>query len=142
MSFCTAINCMDGRVQLPVNEYLRGRYGVDYVDTITEPGPNGILAAGTDAAAVDSILRRVDISVHKHGSRAVVIVGHYECTGNPADKVTQIRQLHQAVALLAGRYADVEILAVWVDENGRVSQVIPKKQSAPHSSSASPPKSP
>jgi len=38
MSFCTAINCMDGRTQLPVNEFMRRKLGVAYVDTITEAG--------------------------------------------------------------------------------------------------------
>jgi hypothetical protein len=44
MAFCTAVTCMDGRVQLPVNAYLRERFGADFVDTITEPGPNAVLA--------------------------------------------------------------------------------------------------
>ena len=39
MSFYTTINCMDGRVQLPVISYLMERFGVQYVDAITGPGP-------------------------------------------------------------------------------------------------------
>jgi hypothetical protein len=38
--FAAAINCMDGRAQLPVIEWLKRECGVDYVDTITEPGPD------------------------------------------------------------------------------------------------------
>jgi len=34
MSYCTVINCMDGRVQLPVIKYLKERFDVDYVDSI------------------------------------------------------------------------------------------------------------
>jgi len=41
MIFCTAVNCMDGRVQLPVINYLKERFSANYVDMITEPGPNG-----------------------------------------------------------------------------------------------------
>ncbi len=48
MSFCTTINCMDGRVQLPVIKYLQKHFNVDYVDSITEPGPNLILAKQTN----------------------------------------------------------------------------------------------
>ncbi len=40
-TFATAINCMDGRVQLPVIAYLKSKYVVDYVDAITEPGRTG-----------------------------------------------------------------------------------------------------
>ena len=54
-TFATAINCMDGRVQLPVTAFLKKKYGVDYVDVITEPGPNGILAANKDQSIIYSI---------------------------------------------------------------------------------------
>ena len=46
--FATAITCMDGRIQIPVIEYIKSNYGVDYVDVITEPGPNKILSDNTD----------------------------------------------------------------------------------------------
>jgi len=42
--FATAINCMDGRVQTPVIKWLKNEYKVNYIDMITEPGPNKILA--------------------------------------------------------------------------------------------------
>ena len=35
-NFGTVINCMDGRTQLPVNEYLRREYGLDFIDTVNE----------------------------------------------------------------------------------------------------------
>ena len=37
--FAPAINCMDGRVQLPVIAYVKAHYSVDHVDMITELGP-------------------------------------------------------------------------------------------------------
>ena len=40
MIFFTTIKCKDGRVQLPVISYLQKRFNVQYVDSITEPGPN------------------------------------------------------------------------------------------------------
>ena len=46
MKFCTAVNCMDGRVQLPVISYMMDRFGADCVDVISEPGPNRIIAEG------------------------------------------------------------------------------------------------
>ena len=48
MKFATAINCMDGRTQIPVIEWLKKEYGVDYVNMINEPGPNKILAENRD----------------------------------------------------------------------------------------------
>ena len=86
MSFCTVINCMDGRTQEPANKYLKDKYQVKFVDVITEPGPNGILAIKDNKELVSSILSRVDISVNKHGSTRIAIVGHHDCAGNPVPK--------------------------------------------------------
>jgi len=122
MSFCTAINCMDGRTQLPVNEYLRNKLGVDYVDTITEPGPARLLAEEPDSASTESIVSRVDISVKKHGSQNVAVVGHYDCTGNPAAEDKQKQQLDLAVRFLAARYPGVRIAGLWVDSAGSVEE--------------------
>jgi hypothetical protein len=48
MKFVMAINCMDGRTQLPIIEWLKKEYGATYVDMITEPGPNKIPAENKD----------------------------------------------------------------------------------------------
>ena len=115
MAFCTAINCMRGRTQLPVNDYLRKQLGVEYVDTITEPGPVRILAEEPDSDTSQSILHRVDISVHKHGSTCVAIVAHDDCAGNPACEARQSEQLRLATELLRSRYPSVRVLPLWVD---------------------------
>lgn len=122
-SFCTAINCMDGRVQMPVSTFLRERFGVDYVDEITEPGPNCILANGEDAVCAESILRRVRISVERHGSVGIAVVGHHDCAGNPAPKDEQIEQVNRAVALLRDRFPGVEIIGIWVDERWIAAEI-------------------
>ncbi len=122
MSFCTAINCMDGRAQEPVLGYLKKRFGVRYVDTITEPGPNRILATGEPPDRAASILERCDLSVRKHGSRGIAVVGHHDCAGNPADGVAQAEHLRQAVARLRRHYPDLEVIALWLDESFRVHE--------------------
>ncbi len=42
--FITAINCMDGRTQIPVIEFLKKNFQVDYVDMIKVHRPNRIQA--------------------------------------------------------------------------------------------------
>ena len=44
--FGTAINCMDGRVQLPVTDWMKRQLHLDYIDMITEPGPDKVVAGG------------------------------------------------------------------------------------------------
>lgn len=123
MSFCTVINCMDGRTQLPVNEYLRRELNVDYVDTITEAGPVRILAEQQDSPLAQSILNRIDISVGKHKSKSVAIVAHYDCTGNPLDKDKQLKQLEEATKWLSEKCPVVQILGLWVDSFWTVTQI-------------------
>jgi hypothetical protein len=121
--FATAINCMDGRTQLPVIEWVKREHKVDYVDTITEPGPVRILATATDAAALESIKRRLSISVTRHGSTSVAIVAHADCAGNPVDKETQLRQLRMAAAAVLCWGFDVQLDLLWLGDNWQVERI-------------------
>ena len=122
MSFCTVINCMDGRTQLPVNEFLRKEFDVEYVDTITEPGPVRILAEDQSSFLADSILNRIDVSINKHKSIAIAVVTHYDCAGNPVDKEKQFEQLKLAIKFLKEKYPKTELLGLWVDSAWEVTR--------------------
>ena len=113
--FASAINCMDGRVQDAVKDYIKENYGVDYVDMVTEPGPNKILADNTDRAVIENIKKRVGISVEHHGSKVVAITGHFGCAGNPAEKEEQIDHLQKAKKTVESFGFPVEIVLLWVD---------------------------
>jgi len=116
--FACAINCMDGRVQDAVKDFMQKNYGVDYVDMVTEPGPNKILAdssAGSEQVIIKNIKKRVGISVHHHGSKVVAIVGHFGCAGNPAKKQEQIVHLKKAEQAVKGFGFPAEIILLWVD---------------------------
>ena len=123
MAFCTAINCMDGRVQLPVINYLMKRFGVDYVDAITEPGPVKILAEERDRGLLDSILNRVCISTQQHGSGTIAICAHADCAGNPVDDKKQKQQLIEAALKLRQRYAPAHVIALWLDANWNIREL-------------------
>lgn len=123
MRFCTVINCMDGRVQLPVIIYLKKRFKVEYVDSITEPGPNLILSEGKDTSLIRSILERLKISIEKHQSAGVAVVGHHDCAGNPAQQDDQIMHIQKAMQFLRREYESIEIIGLWVDENWEVHEI-------------------
>ena len=127
MSFCTVINCMDGRVQVPVIRYLQERFNADYVDSITEPGPNRVLAEDRDSAQVQSIFDRLRISVEKHNSVGIAIVGHHDCAGNPAAKETQFKHIEAAVTRIGNSYSDVQTIGLWVDQDWTVHEVCANK---------------
>lgn len=123
MSFCTSINCIDGRVQQPALDYLTQRYGVQYVDTVTEPGPNGILNRQDDPELIDSMLRCVDVSVRRHHSVAIAVIGHYDCHGNPGDVNRQNADTCGAVRFLRGRYPDTPVIGLYIDESWVAEEV-------------------
>ena len=126
MSFCTAVNCMDGRVQLPVIAFLKERFAVEHVDTITEPGANRILGRQTSVALIASILERIRISVEHHNSVGIAVAGHHDCAGNPGGKDQQTSDTVAAVEYIrkrCSRYGRLEVIGLWVDENWSVSEV-------------------
>ncbi len=130
MAFCTVINCMDGRVQLPVIEYLQDRFTVEHVDSITEAGPNLLLAKRTNDDVVQSILRRLRISLERHASVGIALAGHHGCAGNPATRQEQEQQLVAGTAFLRSQYPTVPIIGLWVDENWDVHEVPNSEQRA------------
>jgi hypothetical protein len=121
--FSTAINCMDGRVQIPVIKFMKEEHGVDYVDMITEPGPNKILARNEDKALIESIKKRVAISVEKHNSKLIAIVGHYDCAGNPADKETQLNHIRNSINTIESWKFNIQVIGLWVDETWHATRV-------------------
>ena len=123
MSFCTVINCIDGRTQLPVIEYVQNRFVVEFVDMITEAGPVGILATGPDSVYAVSIFRRVVVSLNGHSSKQIAIVAHYDCLGNPLPEGEQIKQLQKCLALLSQRFPNAEIIGLWLDQDFEVHEV-------------------
>ncbi len=124
IKFATAINCIDGRTHIPVIEYLRDQFGVDYVDLVTEPGPNKILSENRDKTTVNSIKDRVRISLERHDSNLIAIVGHHDCTGNPTGEDTQKQQIVSAMNSVKSWNFGVRIVGLWVEEHWRVSEVL------------------
>ena len=126
MSFCTAINCIDGRVQQPATAFLKERFNVDHVDMITEAGPNRILGKLTDYSLLQSVIDRLRLSLGQHHSVGIAIVGHYDCSGNPAGKEEQTADTIATVKRIrhyCSQYKDIPIIGLWIDENWSVSEI-------------------
>jgi hypothetical protein len=120
--FGTAINCIDGRVQVPVIEWMRRFMSVDYVDLVTQPGPDGLFARSTEDA--EQLIRsRVELSVRGHGSPVVAVTGHFDCLANPVSDDEHRQQLLQAMKVLQGWNLGVQVLALWVTEQWQVEVV-------------------
>ncbi len=118
-TFATAINCMDGRVQEPVAGWMKEHLRVDYVDMITEPGPDKVMTLALPSG-LESICKRVLISINAHHSGAVAIAGHHDCAGNPVSREEHRDQIRKSADIIASWGLPVRVLGLWVDEHWRV----------------------
>ncbi len=111
-TFATALCCIDGRIQGPLADFVRTRFGVDYVDTVTRPGLVGRLDSGVEAD--------VAISIRAHRSLGIVVSGHASCAGYSGEESAQREACRAAAARLGELWGEMEIVPVWVALNGSV----------------------
>jgi hypothetical protein len=121
-TFGTAINCIDGRAQAPVADWVKIHHHVDYVDMVTEPGVEAPLARG-DADITEAIKRKVMVSATAHSSGVVAVAAHHGCAGNPVSKEEHIAQVRTAMQVVASWGMPVAIVGMWVNEYGYVEIV-------------------
>ena len=119
--FATCLNCMDGRVQLPAIQWISKNYGIDYVDMITEAGMDGVLS--NQKSDITSILMKINISLKKHGSKKIFIVGHFDCAGNLVDFEAHKKHIKLAVSKLKVLFSSFEIVGLWISENWEVEKI-------------------
>jgi len=118
--FATSVSCMDGRIQIPLTNWIKENFSVDYVDTITEPGIDKLVADNTD---LESIKIKVGISINKHESELIVVSGHYDCAGNPVSNEQHITQIKKGIEVISSWNLGVKIVGVWVDDTWKINTV-------------------
>ena len=116
----TCLNCMDGRVQLPVLTWIKANFPVDFVDVITEAGMDGVLAKQED---ISEILRSVKVSVSINKSTRLFVVGHYDCRGNPVDETLHRKEITKAVKRLIPLWPDQQVVGLWVNDRWQVERL-------------------
>jgi len=121
--FAAVINCIDGRTQLPVIDFMKSKFNIEFVDVITEPGPVKAIAEPRNAFQVYSIQQRVMLSQEKHGSQHLGVVAHHDCTANPVEKDKQIEQLRQSLDYIRLWGFKGAVVGLWVNENWEVQEV-------------------
>lgn len=84
-TFFTSVGCMDGRVQEVVAGFGRQKFGAKYPDTITEAGLVGLLSEDSiDERLINSLKKKLLISLEKHHSKGIIVHGHQECAASDA----------------------------------------------------------
>ncbi len=119
--FVTCINCIDGRIQLPVINWILKNYNVKYVDMITSPGVNGVLADKNSNIA--DIFEKLTFSNDGHSTNLIFIVGHHDCLANPVDDETHNKQIIRSVERIKESYSASTVIGLWVDNESNVQIV-------------------
>jgi hypothetical protein len=122
--FVTAINCIDGRAHYPVRIWLKDSFDAEFVDRITEPGADKLLASGP-ADVIEAIKQKVLISVNAHNSETVAIVGHHDCAANPVSEAQHRQDIGEAMATAQSWDLPVQVIGLWVNSEWQVEVVSP-----------------
>ncbi len=118
--FATSISCMDGRIQIPISQWIKENYSVDYVDTITEPGVDKVIAGSSD---LESIKTKIGISINAHKSKLIVVSGHYDCAANPVSDNEHIDLIKKDIEIISSWNLGVDIVGIWIDDSWKVNLV-------------------
>lgn len=119
--FATVINCMDGRVQNPVNEWMKQKTGAEYIDVITEAGPDRIMSSTATASRL--ILQRILVSRDTHKSTELALVAHDDCAGNPVSKEEHLKHLCKSKKIIETWELGMHVMMIWVNENWEVELI-------------------
>jgi len=117
--FGTLINCIDGRTQLPAISWIKENYSLDYVDNITEPGPDKLISEGK----IELLKSKIDISIKLHGSNLIVVSGHHNCAGNPISKEEHLSQIRKSIGVIRSLEMSVEVIGIWINDKWEIEPV-------------------
>ena len=121
--FGTAINCIDGRTQEVVIDYMKQKYNIDGVDMVTFPGVDGLFSKEQNSAEIALIRRSVSISIERHGSKIIALVGHYDCAGNPGDREHHNKHIRRAMQEVSSWNLNAQAIGLYVNEKREIEVV-------------------
>lgn len=96
-TFFTSVGCMDGRGLRPVRKFGKAKFGVWYVDTVTEAGLVGKLSNNPTQELLDQLKSKILISLDKHHSKGIIVHGHEDCAGNPVEENAHKEDIRRSV---------------------------------------------
>ena len=102
---------------------MKHKYNIDGVDMVTFPGVDGIISSSGISDAIALIRKAVSISIEKHGSRIIAVVGHFDCAGNPGNREHHYAHIGMAVQQVSSWNFNVEIVGLYVNDKRQIEEV-------------------
>lgn len=119
-TFFTSVGCMDGRVHEVVLLLGRKKFGVKFADMITEAGLVGLLnIEQAGERLMESLRKKILISLEKHRSKGIIVHGHQECAGNPVEDALHKKDVLKAAKTIGKLIQrDIQIIPVFIKRDG------------------------
>ena len=121
--FGTAINCIDARTQEPVIDFMKQKFNIDGVDMVTFPGVDGIISSEKNSHEIALIRNAVSISIQKHLSSIIAVVGHFDCAANPGNREHHYAHVRKAVEELSSWNLHAQVFGLYVNEERQIEEV-------------------
>lgn len=121
--FACVINCIDGRIQELVLNYMKDTYCVPFIDTITIAGPVKVLAENKKEKIIKDIKFRAGVSVKKHDSKVIAVIGHHDCALVLTSDDDQVQLVKRAVENVKTWFPLVEVIGLFVDGKWKINKV-------------------
>jgi hypothetical protein len=90
---------------------------------VTFPGADGLFSNGDHSEEIALIRRAVSISIEKHGSRIIAIVGYYDCAGNPGDREHRYMHIRRAMREVSSWDLHAQVIGLYVNDKREIEEV-------------------
>ena len=120
--FGTVINCIDGSTQGVVIDYMKQKYNIEGVD-MQRFRVDGLFSNEQNSTEIALIRRAVSISIERHGSQIIALVGHYDCAGNPGDREHHNKHIQRAMQEVSSWNFNEEVIVLYVNEKREIEVV-------------------
>jgi len=127
MSRCIAVNCVDGRAQLPVIEFIKREYGWSLFDVITEWNPAYVLSERNTSIEANSIMEKIESLIKNNIYNTIVITAHHGCADNCESDADYSRHLNLSVRYVGKHFPELKVIGLWIDADGNTKEVCSAK---------------
>jgi hypothetical protein len=83
---------------------------------VTFPGADGLFSYEQNSTEIALIRRAVSVSIERHGSQIVALVGHHDCAGNPGDVGHHNKHIRKALQEMSSWNLNTQAIGLYVNE--------------------------
>lgn len=116
---------MDGRIQEPLRKFATKRFGVQFVDAVTDRG--GLLRHLPEIESkgyIENMLTNIKVSRDVHHSKGVVMAGHQKCAGYNIPDEQKKKEVLEAANLIRRELPELEVIPVFVTVDSAQVEVL------------------